>query len=119
MRKQILAVLSILGIAGSSAPSQAQVLKGSKNTSTKAESTIKLDKAKQERNAAAAAAAQKDKKNASGVDAAKADANIKMNKSNVTTQKDVQIKGNKTAAEKTAVKTNATQKAIKTAPSPK
>lgn len=115
MRKQLLAVLSILGIAGSNAPSQAQVLKGSKKVSTKTESTIKLDKAKQEQNAAAAAAAEKDKKNATGVQAGKTDANIKLHKG-----ADSWIKGNKSAAEKTAATKNATVKASKaTQSSPK
>lgn len=120
MRKQLLAVLSILGIAGSNAPSQAQVLKGSKKVSTKTESTIKLDKAKQEQNAAAAAAAEKDKKNATGVQAGKTDANIKLHKGADTTVKDSWIKGNKSAAEKTAATKNATVKASKaTQSSPK
>lgn len=119
MRKQLIAFLSVLGIAGSNAPSQAQVLKGSKEAPTKSESTIKGDKAKREQNAAVAAAIEKDKKNAAETNAANTDANIKGNKSANTTQKDAQIKGNKSATESFAAKKTATVKASKTTQSPK
>ena len=117
MRKQLIVFLSVLGIAGSNAPSQAQVLKGSKKAPTKSESTIKLDKAKQEQNAAAAAN-EKDKKNTAETNAAKTNATIKLNKGAATTQKDAQIKGNKSAAESSAAKKTATVKASKTTQSP-
>ena len=102
------------------APSQAQVLKGSKKAPTKSESTIKLDKAKQEQNAAAAAANEKDKKNTAETNTAKTkNATIKLNKRGAaTTQKDAQIKGNKSAAESSAAKKTATVKASKTTQSP-
>jgi hypothetical protein len=118
MRKQLIVFLSVLGIAGSNAPSQAQVLKGSKKAPTRSESTIKLDKAKQEQNAAAAAANEKDKKNTAETNAAKTNATIKLNKGAATTQKDAQIKGNKSAAESSAAKKTATVKASKTTQSP-
>ena len=116
MRKQLLAVLCLIGIAGLNAPSRAQVLKGSKS-STKSESTIKLDKAKQEQNADAAAAAEKDKKNATALQTDKKEANDKLHTGTNTTVKDSSIKGNKSAAEKTAATKNATVKASKAAQS--
>ena len=48
MRKQVLAFLSALGLAGSSAPATAQVLKGSTPADTKSESTVKASKVSQE-----------------------------------------------------------------------
>jgi hypothetical protein len=119
MRKQLIAFLSVLGIAGSNAPSQAQVLKGSKKAPTKSESTIKLDKAKQEQTAAGAAVTDKHAKNTAETNAAKTDATIKLNKGATATQKDAQIKGNKSAAESSAAKKTATVKASKTTQSPK
>ena len=44
MKKHLVAFLSMIGLAGSAAPMQAQVLKGSKNASTKNESKIKASK---------------------------------------------------------------------------
>ena len=118
MRKQLIALLSVLGIAGSNAPSQAQVLKGSKKAPTKAESTIKLDKAKQEQTAAGAAVTEKHAKNTAETNAAKTDATIKLNKGAASTQKDAQIKGNKSAAESSAAKKTATVKASKATQAP-
>lgn len=118
MRKQLIALLSVLGIAGSNAPSQAQVLKGSKKAPTKSESTIKLDKAKQEQSAAGAAVTEKHVKNTAETNAAKTDATIKLNKGATSTQKDAQIKGNKSAAENSAVKKTATVKASKNTQAP-
>lgn len=118
MRKQLIAFLSVLGIAGASVPSQAQVLKGSKKAPTKSESTIKLDKAKQEQTAAGAAVTEKHAKNTAETNAAKTDAAIKLNKGATATQKDAQIKGNKSAAENSAAKKTATVKASKTAQTP-
>src|SRR5260370_7895637 len=51
MRKQVLAFLSMIGLAGSATPASPQVLKGSANTSK--ESTVKNSKANPENNAAA------------------------------------------------------------------
>jgi hypothetical protein len=51
MRKQVLAFLSMIGLAASATPASPQVLKGSDNTSK--ESTVKDSKAKQENKAAA------------------------------------------------------------------
>lgn len=118
MRKQLIVFLSVLGIAGSNAPSQAQVLKGSKNAPTKSESTIKLDKTKQEQTAAGAAATGKQAKNTAGTNAAKTDATIKLDKGATSTQKNTQIKGNKSTTENSAAKKTATVKAPKTTQSP-
>jgi prepilin-type processing-associated H-X9-DG protein len=48
MRKHVLALLSIFGLAGSSTPASAQVVKGSQAADTKSESTVKASKAAQE-----------------------------------------------------------------------
>ena len=48
MRKQLLALLSALGLAGSSSPATAQAPQGSQPANTKSESTVKLTKATQE-----------------------------------------------------------------------
>ena len=48
MRKQLLALLSALGLAGSSSPAKAQAPQGSQPANTKSESTVKLTKAAQE-----------------------------------------------------------------------
>jgi prepilin-type processing-associated H-X9-DG protein len=48
MRKHVLAFLSIFGLAGSSTPASAQVVKGSQSANTKSESTVKTSKTAQE-----------------------------------------------------------------------
>ena len=48
MRKQLLALLSALGLAGSSSPARGQELKGSQPANTKSESTAKVSKITQE-----------------------------------------------------------------------
>lgn len=48
MRKHLLAVLSIFGLAGSSTPATAQVVKGAKQADAKSESTMKKSKLSQE-----------------------------------------------------------------------
>jgi hypothetical protein len=48
MRKQLLALLSALGLAGSSSPAKAQTPQGSQPANTKSESTVKLTKKAQE-----------------------------------------------------------------------
>jgi hypothetical protein len=48
MRKQLLALLSALGLAGSSSPAKAQTPQGSPPANTKSESTVKVSKATQE-----------------------------------------------------------------------
>jgi len=48
MRRHVLAVLSIFGLAGSSTPASAQVVTGSPQANTKSESTIKASKSAQE-----------------------------------------------------------------------
>ena len=48
MRKNWLAVLSILGLAGSTTPASAQVLTGAKKADSKSESTLKKSKHSQE-----------------------------------------------------------------------
>lgn len=48
MRKQWLAVLSILGLAGSSTPASAQLLKGAQKTDSNSQSTLKKSKLSQE-----------------------------------------------------------------------
>ncbi len=81
MPKHLAALLSILGLAGSATPAaEAQVLKGSKPVSKTADSTVKLDKAKQERDAAALQAQEKPWKNSAESAKTKSDAAIKMHK---------------------------------------
>ncbi len=77
MRKQVLAFLSMIGLARSATPASPQVLKGSDNTSK--ESTVKDSKAKQE-NSANAAIQDKRKDAAAESDAAKDAAEHKMRK---------------------------------------
>src|SRR5215472_1478029 len=48
MRKHVVALLSMLGLASSSAPASAQVVKGTPSTDTKSESTVKKSKTAQE-----------------------------------------------------------------------
>src|SRR5215470_10686323 len=51
VRKQLLALLSMLGLAGWAAPAQAQAIKGKEDDKAQAESTIKSSKASTESNA--------------------------------------------------------------------
>jgi hypothetical protein len=67
MRKVYLAVLSLFGLAGSSVPAQAQVLKGSKEAEAAKSSTVKSSKAAQENAAANDAGGHKHKKHIAGV----------------------------------------------------
>jgi hypothetical protein len=63
VRKRLVALLSMAGLAGSAAPATGQVLKGSQpSNKTKAESSLKYGKAQQENNAAASGAAKKERK---------------------------------------------------------
>lgn len=79
MRKTLLALLSMIGLAGWSVPAHAQVLKGSKEATKKA-STVKQAKVKKENAAAANHAAIKEKKGAAEAKAARTNGHIKMKK---------------------------------------
>jgi len=59
MRKHLLAVLSVFGLAGSSTPASAQLVQGAQKADTKSESTMKKSKLSQED--AASKDARKDK----------------------------------------------------------
>lgn len=103
MRKQLLALLSMVGLAGSTVPAQAQILKGSKEDSTKKASTVKNAKSKQETKAAAVQATDKHKKGAAEAEAAKTAGHIKMNKTEAgaaAAKADTKIKIDKNAAAK-------------------
>ena len=80
MRKHLLAVLSIFGLAGSSTPASAQVSKNAKPADTKSESTMKKSKLSQED--AASKDARKDKWKAQSVESGQAtsDASAQMRK---------------------------------------
>src|SRR5215472_10469345 len=80
MRKHLLAVLSIFGLAGSSTPASAQVPKNAKPADTKSESTMKKSKLSQED--AASKDARKDKWKAQPVESGQAtsDASTQMRK---------------------------------------
>lgn len=78
MRKQLLALLSVFGLAGSSTPASAQVLKGSKPADTKSESTIKQSKTAQEDAASKDAQYLKGEKNTAETNAAKKGATKKV-----------------------------------------
>ena len=63
MRRRLLTLLSVAGLASSAAPAGAQVPKGpEQGEQTKTETKIKFNKAKQENDAAATAAAKKERK---------------------------------------------------------
>ena len=78
MRKHVLAFLSIFGLAGSSTPASAQVVKGSQSANTKSESTIKASKAAQESTAGQGAANITVRKAGGEQNAAKDDASKKV-----------------------------------------
>ena len=80
MRKHLLAVLSVFGLAGSSTPASAQVVKGAQKADTKSESTMKKSKLSQED--AASKDARKDKWKAQSAEGghATSDASTQMRK---------------------------------------
>ena len=80
MRKHLLAVLSVFGLAGSSTPASAQVVKGAEKADTKSESTMKKSKLSQED--AASKDARKDKWKAQSAEGghATSDASTQMRK---------------------------------------
>lgn len=106
MRKQLLALLSMIGLAGWTVPAHAQVLKGSKEATKKA-STVKQAKAKKETATAASHAAMKEHKAASDASAGKTNGHIKMEKGAAeanSAKTNVHIKMKKNAAESAAAK---------------
>ena len=80
MRKHLLAVLSVFGLAGSSTPASAQVATGAQKADTKSESTMKKSKLSQED--AASKDARKDKWKAQSAEGghATSDASTQMRK---------------------------------------
>jgi hypothetical protein len=80
MRKHLLAVLSVFGLAGSSTPASAQVVKAAQKADTKSESTMKKSKLSQED--AASKDARKDKWKVQSAEGghATSDASAKMRK---------------------------------------
>lgn len=75
MKKHLVAFLSMIGLAGAAAPVQAQILKTSGQES-KAESQIKQDKHKQEKNAVQKIREYKSTKGASAGNAAKSEVSV-------------------------------------------
>ena len=80
MRKHLLAVLSVFGLAGSSTPASAQLVQGAQKADTKSESTMKKSKLSQED--AASKDARKDKWKAQSAEGghATSDASTQMRK---------------------------------------
>ena len=109
MKKHLVAFLSMIGLASSAAPAQAQVLKGSaeKAKSTN-ESQIKLNKQAAEKNAANAQIQDKRKDKWAKADsekkAVKADLQIKNSKNEIA------IKGAKSDSDKKAAKDNSKER---------
>jgi hypothetical protein len=132
MKKHLVALLSMVGLAGTAAPAHAQVLKGSEPDTTKKESKIKQDKQLQEQKAAQEELQHKHGKGAAGsADAVAAKVNKsqaekhaaggqaqdkqKASDATVKIQKaDTEAKVSKNAAEHKAAKANATIKGEKT-----
>jgi hypothetical protein len=99
MRKQLWALLSMIGLAGSSAPASAQVLKGSTSPDQKTESQIKASKAQQEKNAATKQAEiHKAGKGSTSDSSIKLDKRNKETK-NKTAKTDIELKNQKNAAQ--------------------
>jgi hypothetical protein len=144
MKKHLVALLSMMGLASTVAPVRADALKAAnEDTKAKTESKVKLDKQNAEKNAAAADAKQKSsdkwrkadsekkdlklnqeikgEKNAATIKGEKTDAAIKGEKANAAVKIDktnAAIKGEKTNAEMKTSKSGVTVKQ-KTAESPK
>jgi hypothetical protein len=135
IRKRVLALLSAVGLAGSTASATAQVVKGADEADkTKTESKIKYDKNKKATTAATHDANHKDER--TNADAASKDA-AKMSKAHTETaaskhnsqiklkkgasetnaaQKETWVKGGKTAAGANASDSEANKKANQSAP---
>ena len=111
MRKHLAALLSMFGLASSTLPAQGQAAPTApKGSSTKSEQQIKLDKQKQEKQAAGAEALDKHKgKTSSEAARSKTEATFKHKKQKAGTEagaakSDIHIKGEKQAAEAAAGK---------------
>jgi hypothetical protein len=91
MRKHLVALFSIFGLAGSTLPAQSQVLKGSKPTPNSIETKRKLEKNASESKALKHDADIKLKKSGQEANAASSNAQIKMNKSNALTVKQTTV----------------------------
>jgi hypothetical protein len=99
MRKQLLALLSMIGLAGSSAPASAQVLKGSTQPDKKTESQLKRSKAQQENQANKNAHFQKTWRKSTNTDSF-----LKLNNQYKEDKAQQENKANKSAASKDAAK---------------
>ncbi len=112
MRKHWLALLSMIGMAGSTLPAQAQVLKGSKDESTNKQQKIKASKTAQEKAAAKVELHDKWKKNAAETNAAASQATIKGEKNasaNKATKSAAEIKATKNVVNEKATKAGQTK----------
>lgn len=110
IRKRVLALLSAVGLVGSTTSLKAQVVQGDEATKTKTESKIKADKNKQETTAGTLQANHKDER--TNADAASKDA-IKFRKANSekSASKDViRHKDSKASADAAGVKEKSTVK---------
>jgi hypothetical protein len=118
MRKGLVALLSIVGMAGSSVPAATQVLKGSEPAAK--QSTLKDKKQAQETEAGKVQAAVKMRKTTAESSAIKSDATLKARKNgpvgteSLSKKPETQLKITKSAAGATAAKTAGSQKAAKT-----
>jgi len=110
MRKHVLAFLSIFGLAGSSTPASAQVVKGSQSANTKSESTVKASKSAQESGAGQGAATLTMRK-AGGEQNAVQDED-KKHRNQTLESKTSTIKGEKNTAEANAAKNDASKKVL-------
>ncbi len=100
MRKRLLSLLSVVGLASSSTPASTQVLKGSQPADTKSESTVKSSKKVQEDAASKDAAKMtkvENERKAGGIQQEAKHKIVKTEHENAATE--VQIKGKLSSAE--------------------
>src|SRR5262249_44073932 len=112
MRKQLLALLSMLGLAGWAAPTQAQAIKGKEDDKAQAESTMKSSKANTESNAQKVVSGHKGQvASAEGGHATSDVVNEKLRKAGAEQNATgLKHKHKQTASEKTAVSQELTHK---------
>lgn len=110
MKKHLVTFLSMIGLAGSTAPSQAQVLKGATNEKSKTAAESRMKRSKQNTEANTTQIQMQDKRKDKW---AKADAEHKATQANLqnkNAKNETWVKGDKTAAEKKAVKSQSNLK---------
>ena len=101
MRKHLVALLSVFGLAGSTLPAQSQVLKGSKPPAKTVETQHKLDKTASESKAIKNDADLKLRKSGQEANAASSKAQLKLDKADSKLTLKQKTVGNATGVQKT------------------